>query len=323
MMKIQKLLTVIFLSLFCFRSLAAKHVDTSGFFEISMAEKRLAPLLPQFILGETDATREFAAWTLFRTLDTLLNIPASYHYPFDSLKNKTVSIIDVPEGGFRMFTYNLILQNGRYKNFGYLQVRQGQENQVFPLMDTSTKHKPDFQTVELETTEWFGTLYYSITPFKVKRKKMYLLLGYSGSDINSNKKVMDVLWFDRGTPVFGKDIFMEGAYDLKPACRVVYEFHNESGMVLRYETDRKIVVLDKLGPAFPEAVNDFPYYIPSGDLDYYQLNKYGYWVRDALDNYNLGQGKNPPKPKVLPKPEPIEEPDDRTPQEKPEEENGG
>lgn len=314
---------VFVLALGCFASLNAKHKDTAGFYELSQTEKRIAPWAADFIVGATDLEREHAAWAMFRTLETLLNIPASYNFPFDSLKTKSVSILQSAEGQFKLYTFNLILKNGSFKHFGYLQVKDGNEILLYPLLDTAKKHKADLTETELETTEWYGALYYSITPFKVKRKKMFLLLGYNGADVHSNKKVIDVLWFDRGTPVFGKNIFLNGAYDRKPAARVIFEFHNESGMVLRYENDRKIIVLDNLAPAFPEAVNDFPYYIPTGDLDYYQLNKYGYWVKDAMDNYNLGQGKNPPKVKPLPKPEPVEDQDDRPKQENPEEQDGG
>lgn len=130
---------------------------------------------------------------------------------------------------------------------------------------------------------------------------MYLLLGFDGATIHSNKKIMDVLWFDRGTPVFGKDIFRQGAYDGKPSSRVVFEFHQSSLMWLHYEEKYKIVVLDKLVPSFPEATNNFYYYIPSGDYDYFRYKK-GWWIKDALDNFNLGQEKQK-KPSSLPRPE--------------------
>lgn len=296
----------------CFSGFSdAAKVDTTGFYEISVVEKKLAKIAPIFINGENDQMRQNAAWLMYRSLDTLLNIPSSYYYPFDSLKTKTVSIQDVKPGKFRVFTFNLILSNGDFKNFGYIQLRDGRENQVFELLDTSKKHKKDYLDVELETNEWYGALYYSIVPTKIKRKKAYILLGYDGSDVNSNKKVIDVLWFDRGTPVFGKAIFKDGKFDLKPACRVVFEFHNESGMMLRYEPERKILVLDNLAPAFPEAVNDYPYYIPSGDLDYYMAFKDGFWVKDALDNYDFGQGKKVEKKKELPTPK--EEPEETPP----------
>jgi len=57
-------------------------------------------------------------------------------------------------------------------------------------------------------------------------------------------------------------------------------------------------------------VNDFYYYIPSGDYDYYAINKKGYWVKEALENLNLGQGEKPLRPVEKPKPESIEPPVD-------------
>jgi hypothetical protein len=289
-------------------SRAAKR-DTTGFYEIEVAEKRISPELMHFISGEGDSLRTATAWKVYRLLDTLLNNPSSYYYPFDSFRSKSVSIQDVPDGKFRLFTYNLILQNGKHLKFGYLQARDGKENTVYPLLDTVFRSNKDLADKELETTEWMGALYYAVFPFKDKKKKCFLLMGYDGATANSNKKVMDVLWFDKGNPVFGREIFKEGSYDLKPSCRGIYEFHNQSTMLLRYEADRKIVVLDKLGPAFPEAVNDFYYYIPSGDLDYYKWTKQGFWVRDALDNYDFGQGAKPKGPQSAPKPNDPGQPD--------------
>lgn len=281
--------------------LGAKGKDTTGFFAMAESEKALSKIAPLITSGETDSIRNEATTILFKGLDSLLQIPGSLYYPFDSLKQQTVSIIWSPDKKFRILTFNQICLNGDHRNYGFLQMA-GSDNLVIALADTAKKPAKDYLDQELDPQEWYGALYYAIVPFKYQRKKMYLLLGYDGATIHSNKKVLDVLWFDRGTPVFGKEVFREGGFDKQASCRVVYEFHNSSLMLLHYEQKEKIVVLDKLAPAFPEAVNDFYYYIPSGDYDYYAYNK-GFWTKDALENFNLGQGKKPKKPKVLPTPE--------------------
>jgi hypothetical protein len=287
-----------------------KKRDTTGYYNIYLSEKALCKNAPLIIAGENDSIRLATAWNLYHAMDTLLRMPAARYYPFDSLRQTIVSIVRPADGAFRIFTFNLIATNGDFKQFGYLEVPNGKEMEIFPLLDSAKRPKKDFLDLELETTEWIGALYYGIVPFGSGKKKNYLLLGFDGSNINSNKKVIDVLWFDKGTPVFGKPIFLDGSQDRKAAYRVVYEFHNESQMLLRYEEKRKIVVLDKLTPSFPEAVNDFLYYIPSGDYDYYSFSKKGFWVKEPLENLNLGQGEKPLRPVEKPKPQPIDPPAD-------------
>jgi len=44
-------------------------------------------------------------------------------------------------------------------------------------------------------------------------------------------------------------------------------------------------------------------------LDYYKWTKQGFWVRDALDNYDFGQGAKPKGPQSAPKPNDPGQPD--------------
>ncbi|MBS3914001.1 MAG: hypothetical protein KG003_05850 [Bacteroidetes bacterium] len=299
-MRLLKLLLV-----FCMLGMAnyvfAKKTDTTGFWWLGQNDIRLSRIAPLINTAETDQERKTAANFLFHSLDTILQIPGSFGFAFDSLKSTTVSIVNSPDKKFRFLTFNLVTTKGDFKQFGFLQMND-KEHSLYALADTLKNPKKDFLNLELETGEWLGALYYSIAPFKYQGKKMYLLLGFDGATIHSNKKILDVLWFDNGVPVFGKQLFRQGAFDRQPTSRVVFEFHNNSLMMLHYEEKKKIVVLDKLVPSFPEATNDFYYYIPSGDLDYFAFKK-GWWIKDALENYNLGQGKLKKKPKSLPTPE--------------------
>lgn len=296
-----KPLLILLISVLLSHGLSAKKVDTTGYADIKRAEKTLCRIAPLVITAETDQLRIHYTDSLISGLDSLLQQPASFLFPFDSLRNTSVSILTAPDNRFRIYTFNMIRLNGDYLNYGFLQVREGKDVRLYRLADTVVRRSKDPLDEELGTDQWYGALYYSINAFKNHRKKMYLLTGYDGADAHSNKKLLDVLWFDNGEPVFGKDIFLDGNFDKTPEYRAIFEFHNESRMVLRYEAKQNLVVLDNLAPAFPEAVNDFYYYIPSGDYDCYAYKK-GYWVKDALDQFQLGQGKRPKKPRILPSP---------------------
>ncbi|MBL7811338.1 MAG: hypothetical protein JNL57_03860 [Bacteroidetes bacterium] len=286
----------------------ARHRDTAALGVLVRAENNLKNIAPDILGAETDSQRIAAVWQLYRSLDTLLALPASWNYPFDSLRTRTVSILQSPDKKFRLFTFNLVLKNGDFKNFGFIQEKGKREPRVTPLLDTS-KRIPDKEItdVELDPADWMGALYYSIVPFKKKGKTKYLLMGFDGSSAHSNRSYLEVLWFDKTGPRFGVPAFRQSENDPSAEYRVLFESHNETRMLLRYEPEYKIVVLDKLTPAFPEATGDFRYYIPSGDYDYYKLNKKGTWVRDDLKNFKLLGKDDVMGPVERPHPEPEPE----------------
>lgn len=286
-----------------FSAAAGKGKDSTNLKTLIQAEQYLKNVVPDFVGADSNDRRQAAAWELYRAFDTLLQLPESFRYPWDSLKTRTVSILASPDNKVRLYTWNLVETNGNFRNFGYLQVRRRNQVEVYPLLDTAKKFNADMLDAELETTEWLGALYYSITPFKQRGKTHYLLLGFDGSTIHSNKAVMDVLSLTREGPRFGTPAFRQSDADPSAECRVVFEFHNEVKMLLRYEVSQKIVVADKLTPAFPEAAGDYYYYIPSGDYDVYSLSGKGTWIRSELKDWNMGQGEKPTGPNKKPVPE--------------------
>ncbi len=284
-------------------TLFAKGKDSTDYFELRDAENRLKYIVPDIVGGDSDEQRIKACWHTFRTFDTLLQIPESFNYAWDSLRLRTISVITSPDNKFRLYTWNLVLQNGNFKNFGYLQVRKGSDIEIYPLLDTAKKFNNDIVDAELEPTDWFGALYLKIIPFKQKGKKRYLLLGFDGSTIHSNKSVMDVLWFAKDGPRFGTPSFRQSNADPSVECRVVMEFHNDIKMVPHYESNSDVIIVDKLTPAYPEVTGNFWYYIPSGDFYMYKKNKRGTWVREEVTDWNLGQGEKPIINRVKPSPE--------------------
>lgn len=283
--------------------LFAKGKDSSAYFILRDAENRLKFVVPDIVGGDSDEFRINACWTTFKAFDSLLQLPESFSYPWDSLRIRTISILTSPDNKVKIYTWNLVLKNGNFKNFGYLQVRKGSEVEVYPLIDTAKKFNADMLDSELETAEWMGALYYKIVPFKQRGKKRYLLLGFDGNTIHSNKSIIDVLWLAKDGPRFGAPAFRQSDADPSAECRVVFEFHNEVQMLPHYEPGNDILVVDKLTPAFPEVTNNFWYYIPSGDYDVYKKNKQGTWIRSNLTDWDLGQGEKPIIQRAKPTPE--------------------
>ncbi len=286
-------------SAFC---LLAKGKDSTEIHRLIALENNLKETASGIITGETDSLRMKHAWTLFYGLEEALNSPLGMTWAFDTLRSRTVSIVEAPDKKFRLFTFNAILKNGDFKNFGYIVYKQKKKLVLLPLIDTLKKTAKDISEYQLEPDQWLGALYYSTLKFKRKGKPMYLLFGYDGATAHSNRKMLDVLFFDREGPHFGAEVFRESPADVSTEYRVIYEFHNDSRMVLRYEPKKKAIVLDKLEPAFPEATGDFRYYIPTGDYDYYTKTRKGLWTRGILRDFDLGQGEKPEVPIERPNP---------------------
>jgi len=293
----------IFFFILIFQNMAwGKGRDSIALQTLINAENRLKSIAPSIIANGTDEERTAAAWQLYSTLDTMLSLPESFDYPWDSLRSRTVSILVSPDRKVKLYTWNLVLGDGRFKHFGYLQTRRKKTIETYPLLDTAKKYKPEILDEELDPASWMGALYYNIIPFKKQGKTMYVLFGFDGSTIHSNKAIMDVLWLSKAAPVFGYPVFRQGETDPSAECRVVSECHNDVKLAYHYEPDKKIIIADKLAPAFQEATGDAYYYIPSGDYDVYQKNKKGTWVRYDLKDWDLGQGEMKPAPATRPAP---------------------
>lgn len=299
------LFTVFFLALLSI-DMEAKSKDSTEIRQLMEMEKRILPHAILINSAETDSLRREGTNKLRECLDSMLQLKASWEYPFDSLRSTVVSIVEPKDKAFRLFTFNTVLTNGNFKNFGFIQYKYKKKISVIPLMDTTKKWTKELQDIDLDPTEWVGALYYKVIPFKKGKDKMYMLLGFDGSTINSNKKIMDVLTLKKGEIRFGAAVFKNSEQDPSAEYRVVFEFHQQSSMLVNYEESENIIVIDKLAPPFPEANGNFYYYVPTGDYDFYSQDKYGNWVRKDFTKFNVGTQNedpevNPVKPKRKPR----------------------
>jgi hypothetical protein len=239
-------------------------------------EYQLEGLSHRIINGPDLNERITSTYYFVQTLKKALKIPTSYSYDFDLLK--TVSVLRAPDDKFRIFTWNLLLDSGRYKYFGAIQMNNDDSLVLFGLYDSADHLKdPLFETVD--ERHWVGALYYQIHKYKHRGKERYILFGWDGEDEFSNKKVIDVLWFnDQGRPRFGDPIFEVGD---EYQYRMIFEFNEQAVMLCRYEEKDKTIVYANLVPLNPMYKDDYRYYVPEGTYDYLRLQK-GLWVKYEL-----------------------------------------
>jgi hypothetical protein len=255
----------------------AEKTDTLNFDSIRNLEYHLEGLSYNIINGEDQSTRITSCFYFVQTLKKALQIPNSFNYPFSNLK--TVSILKPDDERFRIFTWNLLLDSGRYMYFGAIQMNRSDKLELFGLYDSS-KFNRNTEYESFDNRHWVGALYYQIHEYKYKGKKHYLLFGWDGEDEFINKKVIDVLWFDENNnPKFGAPVFdYEGAI----LNRVVFKFSEKTAMLMRYEPKGDIIVFAHLVPVNPMFKGKYEHYVPDGTYDYFKFQK-GFWVKqDAL-----------------------------------------
>ncbi|MFQ5334447.1 MAG: hypothetical protein ACE5DN_00065 [Flavobacteriales bacterium] len=251
----------------------AQEPDTA---RLQRFEKRLVTQRLAVIQSKSDKERIAANESFILTLDSMLEVPGFYRYPFSEIK--TIGIISSPDKSFRFITWNLPFDDGSNYYYCYLQRhnKKKDETETLRLHDMSA----DMQSVHAVTGKtlyadhWYGALYYRIIPFKRRGKKYYVLLGWDGYSEERTRKIMDVLFFSgSGRPKFGAPVFR---MEKKTQKRIVFEFSAQAVMTIRYEEKNRRIVFDHLSPDDPAFKGNYAHYGPDLSYDALLLKK-GKW----------------------------------------------
>lgn len=222
-------------------------------------------------------------------LHQLLEVDQAYDINLDSIK-KTISVLESDDKKLKVITWVYTNDLEEYTNYGVVlfQKRAGDETKVFWLKDY-IDNRTDSMYEDFGNDNWPGALYYQLYQFKKKKKDYYCVLGFNGKSSFMNRKVIDVLWFDKeGELHIGAPVFHKSEADYTPQYRVFFDHADQTSMVLRFEPTKKLITFSNLVPSNPQMIGQRQYYIPDGRIDYYQLNKKGKWIRfEGLTEFDL------------------------------------
>ena len=251
-------------------------IDSVNYDSIRNFEYQLEGLSYNIINSADIQERITSCYYFIQTLKSALKVPQSFEYDFTTLK--TVSAIKPDDNRFRVFTWNLLLDSGKYMYFGAIQMNNTDSLVLFGLYDSSDYNK-DIYYGQFDNRHWMGALYYQVHHYKWKREDYYLMFGWDGQDSRTNRKIIDVLWFDEeGNPQFGKEIFnFEG--DLQ--SRIIFDFSDRAAMLCRYDKNEKAIVFANLVPINPMMKDNFSNYVPDGTYDFLRFDK-GTWRRESM-----------------------------------------
>ncbi len=246
--------------------------------------------------GKTAAERFKADSQFTKSFVRALKMSNSFYYPFDSLI--TISNLIPPDSSFRIFTWQMVVNEYVTRQHGAIQMKTADGSlKLFPLIDKSAI------TINKEDTignnfGWMGAVYYKLIEKKAFDKNYYTLLGYDENNINSNKKVIEILTFKDGEPIFGGGnfSFQDNSVIKKSRARYVMEFKKDASPRLTYDPEMDMIVYEHLISETGEPNKKYTY-IPDGD---YEGLKWvdGKWVHvEKVFTQKTAEGQEPvPQP---------------------------
>jgi len=236
---------------------------------LSEAEEEISHNFDQLLKANSDSVSLTICNRIQENFKHILLDPESFDYPFQRLKR--MGILLSPDHAFRIFNWNCVFTDGTYRYFGCIQQKRKGKIQLEVWMDSGKDS--GMESVQ-PASDWMGALYYKIIPFREKDGIAYILLGWDGNNYSTNKKLIEILSFDRnGKCRFGKSFIL---WRGKRLNRVIFEYAKQASMSIQYQEKEKRIVFDHLAPSSLNYQNQFEYYGP--DLSYDALEyKKGVW----------------------------------------------
>jgi hypothetical protein len=232
-------------------------------------------LLAYAIVNDSMQEMRFAATQKFiPSLVQALKVPNSFAHPFKRLQ--TISIQYPADSSFRVFTWQLYVDENDYRYYGAIQMNSP-ELKLFPLIDRSGEMPLLTEQEILKPERWYGSLCYRLYQFDAPEGRHYLYFGFDAKEFYSRRKLMDVLYFEQGEPRFGAPVFVDSLQGggVHTRNRIILDYYAEASVKLSYDDALGMVIFDNLidipGPEGPIRV-------PDGSYVGYQLGQ-GRWVR--------------------------------------------
>ncbi|TZF81506.1 hypothetical protein FW774_18305 [Pedobacter sp. BS3] len=260
------LLLAILFTMCSVSAFAQQHAEGEKYIrQLDLYQDSLNALSYKMINDPIDPQRFNANYAFTRMLVKALKTPHSFNYNFDSLK--TISIVTPPDRRFRILTWHVMYDDGSYRYYGCIQKNNPDGKlDMFGMVDYTPKIKDPADTVT-SNDRWYGAQYYSIVPVLYNTPiQYYVLLGWKGNTAKSTKKVIDVLYFKNGKPVFGMPVF-----EKTTAKRIIFEYTRQASMLLKYDAKTNMIVFDHLAPPDPKQKDNFAMYGPDFTYDGYKL----------------------------------------------------
>lgn len=235
--------------------------------------------------------RQGAAMQFIPRLVDALKVPHSFSYPFDSVRQ--VSILYPEDSTFRIFTWGITTNNVTFRFYGALQMKTADGSlELFPFFDNS-EFTNDTDTITSDKA-WYGAIYYKILTNRHQKQTYYTLFGWHGYHFDTNEKLLDILTFKNGRPVFGAPVFNFQNDSIRRGIknRFILTYKRDGAAGLNFDPDHNMIVYDHLVSlnGHPEDKSTL---VPDGTYEGFTW-KNGYWVH--VDKVYHEISEEPPFP---------------------------
>lgn len=277
-------------------NLWAQQIAPEDLKQLKIKEDSLKTLAPSILQAETMEERAYADSLFTRILVRALAVKNSFYYPFDSIQ--TISKLVPSDKNFKIFSWHLILDEDLVRQRGAIQMNtKDGALKLFPLVDKSEQMENAADMIT-DNTEWYGAIYYKIIEKKSGGNTFYTLLGYDENNAQSTIKLIEILTFKNGKPVFGsKNFSFPGTVAPSGLARYIMEFKKGASPSLNFDTDLDRIVLEHLIAENGEVEKKYTY-IPDGDYDALKWSG-GKWVYEYKIFREITPEGKPPMPVPL------------------------
>src|SRR5690554_3133431 len=181
----------------CFFAFSANAVN------LESLEQKMVDLQDDIIDGKSDEIRKEASQNMRKLLIEAFAEEGVFEYQFENLYR--IATITSPDKAFRLFNWSRPHLDGTYTYYAFILLPK--KGEYIELRDTGELSK-SLENKTLKADGWYGAQYYEIFPVHHKRESYYVLMGWDGNNRLSNKKMLDVLSFDKkGNITLGKPVF--------------------------------------------------------------------------------------------------------------------
>ena len=236
-------------------------------------EMRLAQLFETVKTADNDSVRLECNDSIKFLLNSVLQLPESFVFPFDSLVY--VGKVTSDDKLLRVYTWNIVTDSGLVFN-GFLQSSKGK---IIRLEQRKNAYQPTLKQ-SISTQDWYGALYYRVVTYKYHKQKIYLLAGWSQCNEQTQYKVLDVLSFDNfGGAYLGLPIFFDEEKEV--FSRAVFEYDVAAILFLDYQSSKKRFVFDHLSP-MKYFEDDVVTLGPDMSFDAYVSKSKGWFLKEDI-----------------------------------------
>lgn len=208
---------------------------------VSDVSKTLEDLFER-ILKADDSGRISLNDSVRLIINNYVHTDSVMNHRFDNLR--FLGQIDSPDGNIKIITWNIPLRTGENRYYLHI-IRKDKKTDRKTIYSLEGKNRETGPLTDKTYTsdDWYGALYYAIQPFKIKREKLYMLLGLDTDNLNLSRKIIEVITFnEKDELIFGRDCLLKEG---KKKYREVIEYSADGMVSLRFNT-RKLIVFDNI-----------------------------------------------------------------------------